>query len=59
MVCFVNDVTEIRFPSREVADMFSHSAECKEDYFGVSVLRQGRASFFCLYYLTAHTEKNV
>lgn len=45
------------FPSREVADKFSNSAEYKEVYFGLSVLRQRRASFFCLYYLTAHTEK--
>lgn len=51
MIYFISYVTEVPFPSREVAVMFCHSAELKKNYFGVSL------AYFFFNYL--HVWKNT
>lgn len=50
-MCFINYVTEVHFPSREVVVMSCHSGELKKDYFAITIL----VNFF--FYLTACVEK--
>lgn len=37
-MCFINYVTEVHFPSREVVVMSCHSGELKKDYFAITIL---------------------
>lgn len=54
VVCFISYVTEVPFPSSEVAAVFCCSAELKKGYFGVSILAY---FFFFFNSMTAYVKK--
>lgn len=47
-MCFINYVTEVHFPSREVVVMSCHSGELKKDYFAITILVNFFFLFDCL-----------